>query len=125
MPHTTANITSRKALYRIALDPDPVVGEAYMDRTLQILDGNIYGFMDLCLGNLRGQQRSRIRSVWQAVRRMARPLALHNPARRAERNVAQHYDLSDQLSELFLDADRQYSCAYYLNPDDTLEVAQA
>jgi len=125
MPQITARITSPKALRRIALDPDLALGEAYMDRTLQILDGDIYDFLDLCLSNLRGRQKSRMRSVWQALRRLARPLALYNPVRRAERNVAHHYDLSDQLYELFLDADRQYSCAYYLSPDDTLEAAQA
>src|SRR5581483_7955134 len=39
-------------------------------------------------------------------------------------NVAHHYDLSDSLYELFLDADRQYSCAYFASPEDTLERAQ-
>ena len=124
-PQTTARITSRRTLRRIALDPDLAVGEAYMDGTFQIVDGDIYGFLELCLSNLRGRQKSRIRSVWQALRRVARPLALYNPVGRAERNVAHHYDLSDQLYELFLDADRQYSCAYYLDHDDTLEAAQA
>ena len=124
-PQITARITTRKTLRRIALDPDLAVGEAYMDATLQILDGDIYDFLDLCLGNLRGRQQSRLRSIWQTVRRIARPLALHNPVRRAQRNVAHHYDLSDQLYDLFLDADRQYSCAYYVSPDDTLEAAQA
>src|SRR5437763_12528119 len=47
-----------------------------------------------------------------------------NPVRRARRNVAHHYDLSDQLYELFLDRDRQYSCAYFRSPEDDLETAQ-
>src|SRR5690606_5700919 len=47
-----------------------------------------------------------------------------NPMRRARRNVAHHYDLSDRLYELFLDSDRQYSCAYFRNDNETLEVAQ-
>jgi cyclopropane-fatty-acyl-phospholipid synthase len=42
----------------------------------------------------------------------------------ARANVAHHYDLSDTLYELFLDADRQYSCAYFASPADTLERAQ-
>ena len=48
-----------------------------------------------------------------------------NPASRARTNVAQHYDLSAELYDLFLDADRQYSCAYFARPDMTLEEAQA
>ena len=49
----------------------------------------------------------------------------HNPARRAQRNVAHHYDLNGRLYSLFLDRDRQYSCAYFPNGDETLDEAQA
>ena len=45
-------------------------------------------------------------------------------ARQSKRNVAHHYDLSDRLYDLFLDADRQYSCAYYTDPANSLEEAQ-
>ena len=48
----------------------------------------------------------------------------YNPLRRARRNVAHHYDLSDQLYDLFLDRDRQYSCAYFRSPEDDLDTAQ-
>ena len=48
-----------------------------------------------------------------------------NWARKSKRNVAHHYDLNDRLYDLFLDADRQYSCAYWTDPADTLEIAQA
>jgi len=43
----------------------------------------------------------------------------------ARRNVAHHYDLSEKFYSLFLDSDRQYSCAYFGNPGATLEQAQA
>jgi len=42
----------------------------------------------------------------------------------ARRNVAHHYDLDAQLYALFLDADRQYSCAYFENGDQSLDDAQ-
>jgi cyclopropane-fatty-acyl-phospholipid synthase len=48
-----------------------------------------------------------------------------NPAGRARRNVAHHYDLNGRLYALFLDRDRQYSCAYFARGDETLEEAQA
>ena len=44
---------------------------------------------------------------------------------RARRNVAHHYDLRDELYELFLDGDRQYSCAYFTDPSNSLEQAQS
>lgn len=43
---------------------------------------------------------------------------------RARQNVAHHYDLSDQLYELFLDKDRQYSCAYFHDGREDLDAAQ-
>ena len=52
------------------------------------------------------------------------PGASVQPGAAARRNVAHHYDLSDQLYELFLDRDRQYSCAYFRSPNDDLDTAQ-
>src|SRR5256885_12137095 len=60
----------------------------------------------------------------QAAGRLVRRIHQYNPVPRARRNVAHHYDLSDQLYELFLDRDRQYSCAYFQSPDDDLDTAQ-
>jgi cyclopropane-fatty-acyl-phospholipid synthase len=64
--------------------------------------------------------------VWlgQAAGRVVRRLHQYNPVPRARRNVAHHYDLSDQLYELFLDRDRQYSCAYFNRPGEDLDAAQ-
>jgi cyclopropane-fatty-acyl-phospholipid synthase len=39
-------------------------------------------------------------------------------------DVQSHYDLSDDFFELFLDPTRTYSCAYFENPDASLEEAQ-
>jgi cyclopropane-fatty-acyl-phospholipid synthase len=55
---------------------------------------------------------------------MFRRLYQFNPKERARRNVAHHYDLSGALYDLFLDDDRQYSCAYFRRPGDGLETAQ-
>ena len=60
----------------------------------------------------------------QAAGRLIRWVHQYNPIRRARRNVAHHYDLSDQLYDLFLDRDRQYSCAYFGSPEDDLDTAQ-
>jgi cyclopropane-fatty-acyl-phospholipid synthase len=48
----------------------------------------------------------------------------YNPLPRARQNVAHHYDLSDQLYELFLDRDRQYSCGYFRDDSEDLDTAQ-
>jgi cyclopropane-fatty-acyl-phospholipid synthase len=56
--------------------------------------------------------------------RLLRRLHQYNPLIRARHNAAHHYDLSDQLYELFLDQDRQYSCAYFRDGSDDLDTAQ-
>jgi len=124
-PYVAATITSSRSLRRIALNPDLATGEAYMDGTLRVDSGDIYDLMNIVLGNLGDATNSPLRRAWLLFRRLIRPLTLFNPARRSQRNVAHHYDLTDQLYELFLDADRQYSCAYFATPEDTLEQAQA
>jgi cyclopropane-fatty-acyl-phospholipid synthase len=58
------------------------------------------------------------------VRKLTRRLHQYNPVPRSRRNVAHHYDLSDRFYDLFLDRDRQYSCAYFLHPDDDIDTAQ-
>jgi cyclopropane-fatty-acyl-phospholipid synthase len=58
------------------------------------------------------------------LRYFHRRLKQFNPRTRARRNVAHHYDLDGRLYSLFLDADQQYSCAYFESPDQSLDDAQ-
>jgi cyclopropane-fatty-acyl-phospholipid synthase len=58
------------------------------------------------------------------VRFLRRRWAQFNPRNRSRKNVAHHYDLDGRLYSLFLDADRQYSCAYFETPDQSLDDAQ-
>lgn len=123
-PEVAATITKRSTVRRIALNPDLAVGEAYMDGSLCIDRGDIYDFLDLVLRNLGDPTGSPLRRIWLAFRRIIRPLTLFNPTKRAAQNVSHHYDLTDELYASFLDSDRQYSCAYFAVPDDSLEDAQ-
>jgi len=59
-----------------------------------------------------------------AIKQALRGLAQYNPASRSKANVAHHYDLSAELYDLFLDADRQYSCAYFATGTETIDEAQ-
>lgn len=110
---------------KLARNPGLAFGEAYMEGAFEVEGGDIYDLLDLLMANIgwsNGDAWSR--GVYQ-LRMLARRLQQFNPAQKSQRNVAHHYDLSDALYDLFLDADRQYSCAYYLSPDDSLERAQA
>lgn len=123
-PSVTIRIVDPTTVRRLFLNPDLALGEAYMDGALLVEDGTIYDLLDLCFANLGwggGHWMQRARAIG---RRLGRRLVQHNPVSVARANVAHHYDLSDTLYELFLDADRQYSCAYFTSPNDTLEHAQ-
>jgi cyclopropane-fatty-acyl-phospholipid synthase len=106
------------------LDPEVKLGEAYMDGTLQIEEGTIANLLALVLGQTPdGMPPVWARPQW-CVRYLKRRLQQLNLPSQARRNVAHHYDLDGRLYSLFLDADRQYSCAYFETADQSLDDAQ-
>lgn len=110
---------------RIVLNPELAVGEGYVDQTLTVDGDDVYGMMALVLRNRHKGHTAAAMELNRRLRQALRGVQQHNPIRRARANVAHHYDLSGQLYDLFLDEDRQYSCAYFKTPQDTLEQAQA
>ena len=120
-PRTTVRITSKRLDLALGLNPGLVVGEAYMNGTLIVEDGSIYEFLEVVARNFGSAGKP----GWMAaVERFGTRMKQYNPIGKAQRNVAHHYDLSDKLYDLFLDRDRQYSCAYFTAPDEELETAQ-
>ena len=109
---------------RIVLSPELAVGEAYMDGRLTIEDDDLHGFLSLAIMNIARHGQPWFRAPLQALRHFGRYLDQFNPVSRSRANVAHHYDLSGELYDLFLDKDRQYSCAYFPHPGMTLEEAQ-
>jgi cyclopropane-fatty-acyl-phospholipid synthase len=108
----------------LLLNPELMLGEAYMDGTFTVERGSIADFLELLLGQKqmgKGPQWSRPRAL---MRHMWRRLQQYNPRGRSQRNVSHHYDLDARLYSLFLDSDRQYSCAYFETPAATLDDAQ-
>lgn len=124
VPFVTLRIVDPRVIPHLLLHPDLALGEAYMDGALTVEGGDIYEFLALCLANLGWSNGRGLRAVRAAIRHLVRRITQHNPIPVARANVAHHYDLSDTLYEMFLDADRQYSCAYFASPGDTLERAQ-
>ena len=116
-------IRDRRTLWRL-LDADRHLGEAYMDGGLIVEKGDIRDFMILLMTNVARADYPPIARWLGAVQRRLQHLRQRNTRRRARRNVAHHYDLDGRLYDLFLDSDRQYSCAYFDGPDCDLEKAQ-
>jgi cyclopropane-fatty-acyl-phospholipid synthase len=114
--------TSRTAERWIITDPELKFGEAYMDGGIVVDEGSIADVLAVVLGQRRDEPVW-IRMQW-LLRYLHRRLKQFNPRPRARRNAAHHYDLDGQLYALFLDADRQYSCAYFETLDQPLDDAQ-
>lgn len=123
-PSVAITLNEENLPRRIIMSPDLAVGEAYTDGTLTIENDDLYGFLTLAVSNIADQGQPWFRKPLVALRHLGRHLQQFNPASRSRSNVAHHYDLSGDLYDLFLDEDRQYSCAYFADPEMTLEEAQ-
>ena len=124
--HLTVRFADRRVAFEIFKNPRLGLGEAYMDGRFVIEDGTILDLLELITGQNRWEDSGNKRKLFAKGRLgQVKRLFHRNRPHRARRNVAHHYDLSDELYATFLDADRQYSCAYFTDPGNSLEQAQA
>ncbi|WP_072390999.1 cyclopropane-fatty-acyl-phospholipid synthase family protein [Hyphomicrobium sp. CS1GBMeth3] len=124
-PSVRIEIADRRLEWHLVLDPEMAAGEGYMKGRLRVTQGNIYDFIALTMRNM-AQRPLPLYAQWLAkARNVLRPLLQYNPASRAKRNVRHHYDIDPRIYDLFLDPDRQYSCAYFEDPGMSLAEAQA
>jgi cyclopropane-fatty-acyl-phospholipid synthase len=124
-PSAVVRLRDQRTIRRLVLSPSLGAGEAYMSGSLTVEDGGIYDFLDTMLVNLQAKPAGHpVQRLRERLANVSRRLMQYNPAGRARRNVAHHYDLNGRLYSLFLDRDRQYSCAYFPRGDETLEEAQ-
>ena len=124
-PVVTLRFHDKSLAFKIFKNPELHTGEAYMDGTLTFEDSGVYDLLTLFGMNRHSLGSYPLQNVLRKVWKAFRTLQQHNPAKKSQQDVAHHYDLSRRLYELFLDEDLQYSCAYFLSPQDSLEEAQA
>jgi cyclopropane-fatty-acyl-phospholipid synthase len=124
-PLIAARFTTAAAQLGVLLEPELKLGESYMDGTFVMEQGSIADLLELVMGShARPLHALRWSHPTEAMRLVWRRLKQLNLRGRAQRNVAHHYDLDEQLYALFLDSDRQYSCGYFETPSATLDDAQ-
>ena len=117
-------ILNKKLHYKLLFRPDLYFGEAYSEGEIEIENGTLTEFLDLALMNIG---RGELNFFSQLINKLSgsyRYLTNFNFIKKSKMNVAHHYDLSDELYDLFLDPKRQYSCGYFKNESDSLETAQ-
>jgi cyclopropane-fatty-acyl-phospholipid synthase len=114
--------TTAQAERRILLNPELALGEAYMDGTFVVEHGDIADVLAILLDQPDVLPNWAKPQWW--MRYLIRHVRQFNPPERARNNVAHHYDIDGRLYSLFLDADKQYSCAYFETPEASLDDAQ-
>ncbi len=124
-PTATIRLHDAAVARELFLNPRLKLGEAFMDGRVTVEDGTVYDLLDLCGLNLMVAPPNLLSPLYNGFGRAFRAVQQYNPLGRAQANVAHHYDLSKTLYDLFLDSDRQYSCAYFTAPDQSIDTAQA
>ncbi len=119
-----AHITDAGLLRRLMKNPELALGEGYMEGGLTIEEDDLTGFLRLIARNVRANGSGRFSAAASAARTGMRKVAQNNPINISRQNVEAHYDLPAELYELFLDANLQYTCAYFRDEGMEIEAAQ-
>ena len=120
----TLKLLDKNLHYKLLIYPDLYFGEAYTDGTLEIENGSLTDFLEITMKNIGRNEINIFGKILKKIRGTYRYLTNFNIAKKSKDNVAHHYDISDDLYDLFLDPKRQYSCAYFKSENESLETAQ-
>ncbi len=123
-PEITMRFHSPQIATRLMLNPDLAMGEGYMNGEITVEGGSIYDLLYVLAENINGKSFSIAHEIYLWWIKAIKKSMNHISPKAAKANVAHHYDLSPRLYDLFLDDDRQYSCAYYRKLDNDLNTAQ-
>jgi len=123
-PLLSVKIADRAAERVLALNPELALGELFMDGRVDLVNGDLYDLLELAARNLAAYRNPGWITLLQKARVALRRVHQRNDRARARRNISQHYDLDRRLYRLFLDADWQYSCAYFEREGQSLDEAQ-
>ncbi len=120
----TLKILDKKLHLKLLINPDLYFGEAYTDGSLKIENGTLTEFLEIAFKNIGRGEINTFGYILKKIKGSYRYLTNFNFAKQSKKNIAHHYDLSDDLYNLFLDSKRQYSCGYFKNENNSLEEAQ-
>jgi cyclopropane-fatty-acyl-phospholipid synthase len=108
-------VGDRRTLLGLAFNPDLWFGESYMTGRLEVR-GPLEPVIEALTANAP--------KTVSRVERLRVALAPGNSVRHARHNVHHHYDLGNPFYQLWLDRELVYTCAYFENPQMSLEDAQ-
>ncbi len=124
-PELGARLVDRAAERELLIDPSFYLGELYMDGRFVVTKGTLYQILELGARNLAKIEVLPWVKAIEKARVAFRGFHQINDRKRAKANIARHYDHDRRVYDLFLDADKQYSCAYFEHPGQSLDDAQS
>lgn len=113
-------IHDRGALCRLLTNPLLHFGDDYSAGRIEI-EGGLVPFMETVYRSMDQAPRFLRRHDPAAYRRNQPCL---NSLTGSRRNIHHHYDIGNDFYQLWLDAEMLYTCAYFTDPDASLEDAQ-
>ena len=120
----TLKILNKKLNWKFLINPDLSFPEAYMKGEIIIENGSLLDFLNLTFENLGRQEVNTSNYLFKKLLHTWRFFTNYNFPGKSKKNAQHHYDIGEDLYDLFLDKSRQYSCAYWKSPNETLEEAQ-
>ncbi len=123
-PDVTMRLSDKSLYHKLVFNPELSAGEAYMDGRMTFENSTLRDFLTLISVNRISLGSYPVQRILRRVSRQFKRFQQANPIGKAAQNVGHHYDLGNDFYRLFLDEGMQYSCAYFLSDDDTLEQAQ-
>ncbi len=123
-PPIKLKLLDKSLHYKLLLLPDLYFGEAYANGSAVIENGTLTEFLEIAMKNIGRGPTSNYATVIKKLMGIYSYITNFNFVSKSKSNVAHHYDISEKLYDLFLDENRQYSCAYFKNDNETIEQAQ-
>jgi len=121
----TLRILNKKLNWKLLVNPDLSFPEAYMNGDIKIENGSLLDFLNLTFENLGRGEVNASAYLIKKLLHVWRYFTNYNIPIKSKKNVKHHYDIGEDLYDLFLDKKhRQYSCGYWKSAKDTLEDSQ-
>ena len=121
----TIKLLNKNLNWKLVLNPDYNFPEAYVRGEIKIENASLLDFLNITFENIGRNEINTFGYFAKKILHSWRYVSNYNLPGKSKKNVKHHYDIGEELYDLFLDKKhRQYSCAYFLKEDESLEDAQ-
>lgn len=119
-PAVRVHINDRSTLYKLLIDPSFYFGEGYSQGTVEV-EGSLISFNEIITRCTLSNEKNHF--YFDGIRSCLGWLS-RNTINASRRNVHHHYDIGNEFYKLWLDQQLAYTCAYFSDPQMSLEEAQ-